>query len=49
MVRKMSDIENANIIVSSENELPSEAIFGTMALIISTGEVKIFDNEWKNL
>lgn len=49
MIKKMSDITNANIIVSKESELPAEALFGEMAYIIETNEIKIFDNEWKTI
>lgn len=49
MIQHMSDVENKTIIVSSEKELPATTIFGTMALIIETGEIKIFDEEWKTL
>lgn len=48
MIRYMHDAEDANIIVSTEAELPSKASFGAMALIIKTGEIKIFDGEWKS-
>lgn len=47
MMKYMYDAEDANIIVSTEAELPVKANFGAIALIIETGELKIFDNEWK--
>ena len=47
MIKYMHDAEDANIIVSTEDELPKKASFGAMALIIKTGEIKIFDDEWK--
>ena len=47
MIKYMHDAEDANIIVSTEADLPKKASFGAMALVIETGEIKIFDSEWK--
>ena len=47
MIKYMYDAEDANIIVSTEAELPVKTNFGAIAFIIETGELKIFDNEWK--
>lgn len=48
MIKYMYDEEDANIIVSTEAELPIKTSFGAIALIIETGELKIFDGEWKS-
>lgn len=47
MIKYMHDAEDANIIVSTEDELPKKASFGAIAFIIETSELKIFDGEWK--
>lgn len=49
MKTTMSNVDEHNLIVSTEAELPKEVLFGTMALIIETGELKIFDKEWKSI
>lgn len=48
MIKHMYDTEDSNIIVSTESELPSKTGFGAIAFIIETGEIKIFDGEWKS-
>lgn len=49
MKSSLNNAEPNNLIVSTADELPNDAVFGTVALVIATGEIKIFDTTWKTL